>query len=236
MVAKPIVGLNSLLSPVWHLWVHSWPGNTGIDGAADADASPNNCKLDLTWIFSVSYHRPLNETHKNNAKFSQNPTKTPNSNLLSWNHISVFSWGTPWNFNFLGKLLSLDVFWFRVHFLSRKPQKLLWKSTSQWAFVQITISKHFLNLTYVLHKYPQQWPLQENRQCRIRFKRIWRMPLSDEGESSKLLGKKKERKKEEKNKACGSWDSLSPTNSPKWHISRFLADSAVKMCHPNQCF
>lgn len=116
MVAKLIAGLNSLLSPAWHLWVRSWPGSTGIDGAADADASPNNCKLDLTWIFSVSYHHPLNETHKNNAKFSQNPTKTPNSNLLSWNHISVFSWGTLWNFNFLGKLLSLDVFWFRVQF------------------------------------------------------------------------------------------------------------------------
>lgn len=43
-VAKLIVGLKSLLSLVWHLQIHSWPGSTGIHGATEA-ASPQNSKL-----------------------------------------------------------------------------------------------------------------------------------------------------------------------------------------------
>lgn len=92
-VAKLIVGLSSLLSPVWHLQVYSWPGSTGIHGATEA-ASPNSCKLDLTWIFSVFYClklRSSEEADKNNTKLRPSPMETPVSNDSStWKLFSVF--------------------------------------------------------------------------------------------------------------------------------------------------
>lgn len=113
-VAKLIVGDNSLLSPDTCKFIP----HLEAEGSTEP-ASSNNCHLDLTWVFSVSYHLPprsLNEADKNNAKFSKSPMEMPASNLLFWKHSLVSPWRILWNFSFLGKCLHLEVFQFRIQF------------------------------------------------------------------------------------------------------------------------
>ena len=102
-----------------------WPtlASSFLDWKHREPWSHRGCKPQITvnWTwheFSLSSHLPLrssNEADKNNTKLSQSPAEMPDSSLLSWKDVSVFSWGILWNFNFLEKL-SLDVFWFRIHF------------------------------------------------------------------------------------------------------------------------
>lgn len=188
-VAKLTVQFNSLLSPGWHLKAHSWHGSTGSHRAT-GDGSPNNCKLDLTWFFLVSYClslRSSNEADKNKANFSQSPTEMPGSNLLSWKHISVFEWGMLWNFNFLGKFKFRCVSIQNSFFAPQTSEMIMEINFSVGFNANKLNSKPFLNLTNI---HSSNCCGQTDDATSI-SKESEECPCPDEGKSSKLLGKKK---------------------------------------------
>lgn len=102
--------------------------STGMHGAAQA-ASSSNCKFDLMWILSLSYHLLLqnsNEADKNNAKLSSHRSSRQQSTLLEI-YFSVFIRNTL-KFQLPGKTLIFRCILIENSLLSHKPQEWLWKS------------------------------------------------------------------------------------------------------------